>query len=236
MEKKLNSFFTEYQPQISQIRQLILRSLVVFIVSCLLGLIFNRQIILFLISLFDLNKINVVLTSPYQFVNLSISISLLLGAIATTPVFIYYFMFFINPALKPEEFTLLKKLIPASLILFACGCLFGAKIEQFVISIYSQTTAAYSLNSFWDIQAFLSQLIIMSVTMGLIFQLPIVLTVLIRLHLITTQLLASQRRYVYLILTIFGVILPPTDILSLVLIITPLFFLFEGTLLLNRTN
>lgn len=236
MEKKVNNFFTEYQPQISQIRQLILRSLATFLIASVFGFIFNRKIILLLVSLYDLNKVNVVLTSPYQFINLSISLSLLVGAIATVPIFIYYFLHFIQPALKPEKFLLLKKLIPASLILFICGCLFGAKIEQFVISIYSQTTAAYSLNSFWDIQAFLSQLIIMSVTMGLIFQLPIVLTVLIRLHLITTQLLASQRRYVYLILTIFGVILPPTDILSLILIITPLFFLFEGTLLLNRTN
>ena len=76
----------------------------------------------------------------------------------------------------------------------------------------------------------------MSFTMGLVFELPIVLTILIRFHVLTVSVLSHQRRYVYAALLIFGVVLPPTDILSLIMIVCPLFLLFECTLLLNRAN
>lgn len=239
MEKKLskiNSLLTEYEPQILEIRKILFRSLLSFLIGSFFGLVFNKRIIVALMSLFDLEKVNVVLTSPYQFINLAVSIAIISGIITTIPIFIFYLLKYISPALKEDEFTLIKKLIPISIFLFLFGCFFGAKIEQYVISLYSQTTIDYSLSNYWDVEAFLSQFIIMSFTMGLVFQLPIILTILIKIKVLSTKVLSSQRRYVYSALTLFAVILPPTDILSLVMIITPLFLLFEGTLLLNRTN
>ena len=239
MEKKLskiNSLLKEYEPQLFEIRKILFRSLLSFLIGGFFGLLFNRKIIVALMSLFDLEKVNVVLTSPYQFINLAVSIAIISGIITTIPVFVFYLLKFIRPALKEDEYTLVKKLIPVSIFLFLFGCFFGAKIEQYVISLYSQTTVDYSLSNFWDVEAFLSQFIIMSFTMGLVFQLPIILTILIKIKVLSIKILSSQRRYVYSALTLFAVILPPTDILSLIMIITPLFLLFEGTLLLNRTN
>jgi len=236
VERKINNLFQEYQPQIQEIRLLLVRSLVFFLIGGSLGLIFNRQIVLFLINLFDLKKVNVVLTSPYQFVNLAVSIAVVIGLVSTLPVFIYYLLRYLHPALKEEEYHLIKKLIPASLTLFVFGCFFGGKMEQFIVNLYAQTTANYSLNNFWDVEAFFSQLLIMAFCMGLVFQLPIVLTILIKIKLITVSFLSHQRRYIYCALIFFGILMPPTDILSLALITTPLFILFEGTLLLNRSN
>jgi len=70
--------------------------------------------------------------------------------------------------------------------------------------------------------------------MGIVFELPIVLTILLRLGIIQRNSLTSKRRYVYAALVIFDVLLPPTDILSLSLIFLPLAMLFEGTLLFNQ--
>lgn len=234
--KKINNLLSQYQPQIVEIRQILFRSLLSFLIGGGLGLFFNRKVILFLISQFDLKNVNVVLTSPYQFINLAVGISIIIGITTTIPVFVYYLLIFIRPALQAKEYNLIKKLIPTSIILFIVGCIFGIKIEQFVVSLYSQTTTDYALSNFWDIESFLSQVIIMCFTMGLIFELPIVLTILIKMKILSTKILAKQRHYVYAALTIFGVILPPTDILSLIMIILPLFLLFECTLLLNRAN
>lgn len=232
--KKINNLLEEYQPQIIEIRRIFFRSLISFIIGGSLGLIFNRNIILGLMSLFDLQKVNIVLTSPYQFINLAVSIGIISGIISTIPIFVFYFLKYIQPALKKEEYILVKKLIPVSIFLFLFGCFFGAKIEQYVVSLYSQTTTDYSLNNFWDIEAFLSQFITMSFTMGLVFQLPIVLTILIRIKVLSVLTLASQRRYFYTALTLFAVVLPPTDILSLIMITIPLFILFEGTIVFNQ--
>lgn len=232
--KKINNLLDEYQPQLIEIRKILFRSLISFLIGGILGLIFNRKIILGLMSLFDLQKVNIVLTSPYQFINLAVSIGIISGIIATIPIFIFYLLKYIRPALKDEEYLLVKRLIPVSIFLFLFGCFFGAKIEQYVVSLYSQTTTDYSLSNFWDVEAFLSQFVTMSFTMGLVFQLPIVLTVLIRLKILTVASLVSQRKYFYSALTIFAVILPPTDILSLIMITIPLFVLFEGTIVFNR--
>lgn len=234
--KKINSLLDDYHPQIIEIRRIIFRCIFSFLFGAVLGLVYNRKIILFLISVFDLKRINIVLTSPYQFVNLAVSIAIVFGLITTIPVFVFYFLKFIRPALRDKEYILIKKLIPVSILLFILGCFFGAKIEQFIVALYFKTTIDYSLNNFWDIEVFLSQFILMSFTMGLVFQLPIILTILIRMKIVSVAVLAHQRRYIYAGLTIFGIILPPTDIISLLMIISPLFLLFEGTLLLNRAN
>ncbi|MFA6007402.1 MAG: twin-arginine translocase subunit TatC [Candidatus Shapirobacteria bacterium] len=232
--KKINNLLIEYEPQLKEIRKIFFRSLFSFIIGASIGLIFNQKIILVLMSLFDLQKVNIVLTSPYQFINLAVGLAIVLGLITTIPVFIFYLLKYIQPALKNEEYSLIKKLIPLSIFLFIFGCFFGAKIEQYVVSLYAQTTTNYSLSNFWDIESFLSQVMIMSVTMGLVFQLPIILTILIRVKILTTHMLTSQRRYVYSALIIFAVLLPPTDILSLIMITIPLFILFEGTIIFNR--
>jgi len=70
--------------------------------------------------------------------------------------------------------------------------------------------------------------------MGIVFQLPIILTTLIKANLVSIELLVAKRRIFYLFLIVFAILLPSTDILSLVLIISPLLLLFEGTIFLNR--
>lgn len=233
-KRQINNLLTEYEPQLKEIRQIFFRSLFFFVVGASLGLIFNRKIILFLMSLYDLNKVNIVLTSPYQFINLAVGLAIVLGIITTIPFFVFYLLKYLQPALKTEEYSLIVKLIPLSIFLFIFGCFFGAKIEQYVVFLYAQTTTDYSLSNFWDIESFLYQVMIMSVTMGLVFQLPIVLTILIRVKILTTQMLTSQRRYVYSALAIFAVLLPPTDIISLIMITAPLFIFFEATVIFNR--
>lgn len=235
-ERKITNFLEEYQPQIQEAKKVIFKTVISFIVGAALGLIFNRKIILGLFSLFDLKNINIVLTSPYQFVNLAFVISIVSGLITCAPFLLFSLLQFIRPALTAKEYLFIKKIIPSILVLFVFGCFFGAKIEQAIISIYSNTSIDYATNNFWDIENFISQFIVMSVSMGFVFQLPVILTILIKLKIITVKFLSQQRKYVYVILTLFGVILPPTDIVSLLMVITPLFILFEGTLLLNRNN
>lgn len=232
--QKISDLLVQYQPQIYEIRDIIFRSLIAFAIGFAAGLIFNRQIIIKLVSFFDLKSVNVVLTSPYQLFNLAFGLAIIIGIICFAPVFIYQLLRYLRPALKESEYSLFKNLIPVSIFLFVFGCFFGAKIEQFVVSIYSQTSSDFSLGNYWDIENFLGQIITMSFTMGLVFQLPIVMTILMRLKLVTKKMISNQRRYVYVALTLFGVILPPTDVFSLLLIIAPLFLLFEGTLAVNK--
>ena len=73
----------------------------------------------------------------------------------------------------------------------------------------------------------------MAVLNGLVFQLPVILTWLIRLKVISRRFLAAKRKYVYAVLIIITMFMPPQDLLSDLIIFLPLAFLFETTMLVN---
>jgi len=69
-----------------------------------------------------------------------------------------------------------------------------------------------------------------------VFEFPLVLTLLIKFGIITSQILKDKRRVAYLILLSLIALLPPTDIISLIAMTLPLALLYEMTILLNNKN
>ena len=70
--------------------------------------------------------------------------------------------------------------------------------------------------------------------MGIGFQFPIGLTILMRLKIFGYHQVVKQRLLVYGVSLVFAALMPPTDLLSLLLLFLPLAFLFELTLLCNK--
>ena len=69
---------------------------------------------------------------------------------------------------------------------------------------------------------------------GLAFQLPILLTLLIRFGLVSTQTLSKGRRYAVVILLTIAAFITPPDILSQVLLFIPLYALYELSIIIGR--
>jgi Sec-independent protein secretion pathway component TatC len=74
----------------------------------------------------SLSEVNVVFTSPFQFINLAISCNTASGIILSFPVVLYQIMSFLRPALRKKDYNLIVRLIPFSLFLFVFGFIFGA--------------------------------------------------------------------------------------------------------------
>ena len=72
------------------------------------------------------------------------------------------------------------------------------------------------------------------ISLALIFELPIILTALLKLKLIRLSSLQKSRKFIYTGILIFVAFLPPNDIISLALLSVPPLLLFEITLLLNQ--
>lgn len=223
-------------PYLGEIQNRLFHLLVVFCVFATLGFIYYQPILSFVMRLFNLEGVSIVLTSPYQFFNLSINTALAVGLLATLPLFIYYLLSFLKPALAPREFRLLTQLLPLSALLLVAGFSFGLWILNFVIGIFYQTSLKFNLNSMWDISHFFSQVLITAISLGIVFQFPIVLTGLLRLKVLQRDQLTSSRRYVYAACLLFATLLPPTDLLSLFFLTVPLIVLFELTLLFNPSR
>ncbi len=87
-----------------------------------------------------------------------------------------------------------------------------------------------------DISRLLSTVFLTSVFMGIGFQFPLVLLLLMRIGIIKHTHLSKQRMWIYLGSFIFAVLLPPDSILADVLLSLPLIILFELTILLHRIS
>lgn len=69
---------------------------------------------------------------------------------------------------------------------------------------------------------------------GLAFQLPILLTLLIRFGMVRVETLARGRRYAVVILLSVAAVITPPDVLSQILLFIPLYALYEVSILIGR--
>lgn len=231
---QIDDTIAKFLPYLQEIQK---KLLIVFVVMVTTGAIagYNYQSILkFVMQFFHLDGVQLVMTSPYQFINLAVNTGFAVGVTFGVPLIIFFLIRFVKPALKPSEYKLLLQLYPASIILFLSGFLFGSWLIQFVIQIYAQTTLELAVQNYWDVGSFLTQILTTGLSVALVFELPIILLALLQLKLVKHEAVVASRRYIYIAILIFAVVLPPTDILSLIFLTIPPLFLFESTLILNQ--
>ncbi|MEK7622816.1 MAG: twin-arginine translocase subunit TatC [Patescibacteria group bacterium] len=231
-----DKIIAKYLPYLKEIQQKLLHVILVFFTAGAIGFIYYQKIIGLIMRIFKLDGVNIVLTSPYQFINLAVNCGLLIGLIFALPLLGYHLVHFLKPALKTREFRLLTRLYPISLVLFIIGFLFGAWIIQLVISLYTQVSQQFAIQNLWDIGNFFSQILSTGILMGLVFQMPIILFALLSLKIISLAGLKKSRKYVYTAILVFVALLPPNDIISLIVLSIPPLLLFELTLILYQSS
>jgi sec-independent protein translocase protein TatC len=126
------------------------------------------------------------------------------------------------------------RFLPFSIILFLIGFIFGALIMKWQIEIFLNRSISLGIGNILDISHLLSTVLLTSTLMGIGFQFPIILLLLMRMGIINSQQLSKQRRWVYLGSFIFAVLLPPDSILADILLSLPMIIIFEITLMLNH--
>ena len=78
-----------------------------------------------------------------------------------------------------------------------------------------------------DISQYLSFVLYMTLMFGVLFQTPLLIVVLVRSGLLSTEALRQKRRYVIVLAFVLGMFLTPPDVVSQVLLALPLWLLFE---------
>ena len=124
--------------------------------------------------------------------------------------------------------------IPFSMVLFSIGFSFGILIMKWQIQLFLTKSVELGIGNVLDISKLLSTVLLVSVIMGIAFQLPLVILLLSRLGIINHQQLARQRLWVYFGSLFLTILLPLDSILADILLALPIVVLFELTILLNR--
>ncbi len=230
----LQAALERYFPFISEVRRRLFFAAAIFLIAAIIGFISYERIVSFFLRAYELQGVNIVFTSPFQFFNLAVSTGIITGIVVVFPLIVYQVLSFLKPALNSQEYRLIVRLTPLAFLLFTIGLGYGAFMMRYVIKLFYEKSLDLQIGNILDVSLLLSQILITSALMGLAFQFPIVISILIRLHLVSQHLFASQRTLAYATSLLFAALLPPTDLLSLGLLTLPLVILFELTLLFNR--
>jgi sec-independent protein translocase protein TatC len=153
------------------------------------------------------------------------------GLMLASPVIIYEFWMFIAPGLYDREKRLLVPILFLSLLFFVGGTLFAYFIVfpygfQFFLSFATDTIRP--MPSMKEYLGFASKLLL---AFGLIFELPLVITFLARLGIVSVDFLKKNRKYAILVIFIAAAILTPPDVVTQFMMAMPLMVLFEISIL-----
>lgn len=90
------------------------------------------------------------------------------------------------------------------------------------------------LTTEWTLASYMSFVSLLSLVFGLGFQVPVVVLVLARTHLVSLARLSAVRKYVVLAILIIAGLLTPPDVTSQIALAVPMYLLYELGLLLAR--
>jgi sec-independent protein translocase protein TatC len=156
-----------------------------------------------------------------------LKVSFLFGLILATPVILYQFWMFVAPGLYKNERRLLLPIVFLSSFFFIGGALFGYFIVfpfgfKFFLGFATETIKP--LPAMREYLGFSSKLLL---AFGLVFELPLVITFLSRMGLITVDYLKKNRKYAILLFFVAAAILTPPDVVTQVMMALPLMLLYE---------
>ena len=207
---------------------------ILFVVFFLGGFLSAGIILKKILKLVHIDQVVIATSAPFQFTDIAMDVGFFLAILVSAPYIIYSFYVFIMPALTRSEKMKLFKSIPLSVGLFITGFFYGFFILYYALGLLASINIGLGIANFWNIGQFLSQMLITSALLGLVFEFPLLLSLLIKLGITTPQTLKNNRRIAYFLTFCLTALLPPTDGVSLLAMALPLVLLYEGTILLNN--
>ena len=156
-----------------------------------------------------------------------LKVSLLSGIMLSAPVIIYQFWMFVAPGLYRRERRILIPIVILSSVIFVGGSLFGYFIVfpwGFNFFLGFATDYIRPLPSMKEYLGFSAKLLL---AFGLVFELPLVVTFLARLGLVSVPFLKKNRKYALLLFFAGAAMLTPPDVVTQVMMALPLMLLYE---------
>lgn len=151
------------------------------------------------------------------------------GLVLASPFIIFFVAHFVLPALRLNEKKYLKQGFIIGTLLFLSGvsfCYFGLMPVALAAAVkYSEWMGFESFQ--WTAELYTSFIGKFLLGMGLGFEMPLVILMLVRIGLVTYAQLASFRRYMIVLNLILGAVLTTPEVLTQVMMAIPLQLLYE---------
>jgi len=218
---------------LGEFRKRLMWSAIAVAITTAISFVFAKYIFIILESRAE--GIELIYIEMTEMIGTYFKVALFSGLALATPVLIYETVMFIRPALSHKERRYLYTLLPGVLIAFVIGVLFAYFVlvppaAKFLISFGSDIATPQI-----RVGNFISLMVRLIFSIGLCFELPIVVYFLTKIGVLTVKKLSRFRKFALIGAFIIGAIITPTpDPINQSIVALPLIALYEVGILLAR--
>lgn len=158
------------------------------------------------------------------------------GFLVASPYVIYQLFRFVSPALYDNERKYATALVTSGYMMFMLGTLLNyLLIFPLTVKFLGTYQVSPDVANMLTIQSYIDTLLMMSLVMGIVFELPVVSWLLGKMGLINARMMSQWRRHaIVAILIVAAIITPTTDAFTLFVVALPIWLLYEVSILIVR--
>ncbi len=221
---------------LAELRTRIVWSLVPAGVGLMIALYFTDRIMVFLQRPLAKLKTPPVFLAPTEYFWTYMKVAMITGLFVAMPVVLWNVWAFVAPGLHKHERRYAAPFVIIGSLLFVLGGAFALLVVipfavQFLINFGIEKGAQPMIS----IASYTDFILKFTLAFGLVFEMPVIITLLSMLGIVTPQFLSKNRKYAILINFIIAAILTPTpDALNQSLMAGPLIILYEVGIIAAR--
>jgi sec-independent protein translocase protein TatC len=165
---------------------------------------------------------------------IAIELSFYAGLVMAFPFLVLFLAEFVLPALTQKERRMLYPAAAVSFGLFLGGGLFAYySVLPPTLDYFFNYSRWLNWRPQWSVREYFSFTTQFVVSFGLAFELPLAVLLLVKLEILSYEVLQKTRAFaVVIILFLAAVITPTTDIVTMMLMAGPMYLLYEGCILI----
>lgn len=171
-----------------------------------------------------------IILGPMEVVKFYMSISTALAIGLALPFLCHFLWQFVKPGLNEREGKFLSLYSPVMLVLFLVGIAFGYFIVNPLSYNFLISLGAINFDIMVSAQEYASFLLLTTLPLGLLFELPIVALFLSTIGVLTADSMKKVRKWSYLSLAILSGLITPPDFISQLIVLIPMILLYEASI------
>lgn len=221
---------------LGELRMRIIWSLVPTLIGLLVAFRFSDLIIKFIARPLTARGSQLVFLSPTEAFWTSMKISIVAGVCLAMPVILWQVWAFVAPGLHQHERRFAGPFVIVGSLLFLGGAAFALLVVvPFAVSFLVGFGQAQGIKDMISVSSHVDFVIKFTLAFGLVFELPLAITIMSMMGLVTPQFLSKNRKYAILLNFIIAAVLTPTpDVVNQTLMAGPLCLLYEVGILSAR--
>ncbi|MFG6115714.1 twin-arginine translocase subunit TatC [Halobacillus sp. MO56] len=232
VEAKIENHPTEEQTlveHLSDLRKAVLYSAIFFVV-CFVGFLLSVNHVIPLLT--DEHKL--VMLGPLDVIRFYTGIAASLSLGVSAPFIGYQIWRFVKPALSDKESRTALTFIPGIFFSFLAGIAFGFWVIFPTVYGFLLNIGTTNFSMMITAKEYFSFLLMTTIPIGFLFEIPLVLMFLTAVGVVTPEKLGKVRKYGYLLMAVVSALITPPDIISQLIVLGPLFALYELGVLLSK--